>query len=373
MLTVDQLVGELLLRHNCVIVPSFGGFIAKKKSATIDYNTGTMSPPSKSLLFNRQLINNDGLLVADLAYRNKISYEQATALVDQQVKDWNETLTNGARVVIDKVGFLFLDGEKNICFEQDRFFNLLLESYGLGKVIFLAEEDVSYAQHTVIQQQITAENTTPVILLNTESSVKNENTDEAQTEPKIIAHPELKKRPTAWKYIAAACFLPIAFYSYWIPVQTDFLASGVLKLDHFNPFASVPTANVNAGSIAIKEKAQPAAEVSYEEVVNSETASSTVSEEIETIIPESTTAIETEQKVVSRVKTFDFIIGSFSDPINAQKKIDELKVLGLKPFVKEISGGMTRVSLGTATDAKELEKISQEASKYGIAGWILKK
>ncbi len=374
MLTVDQLVGELLLRHNCVIVPSFGGFIAKKKSASIDYTTGTMSPPSKSLLFNRQLINNDGLLVADLAYRNKISYEQATALVDQQIKDWNDRLNNGARVVIDKVGFLFLDGEKNICFEQDRFFNLLLESYGLGKVIFLAEEDVSYAQQTVIQQQMATENTAPVILLNAESSSKKEKTAEAPTEPKIIAHPELKKRSTAWKYIAAACFLPIAFYSYWIPVQTDFLASGVLKLDHFNPFASEPTVNVNAGTIAIKEKAQPTLETSLEEVVTPEAESNAATTvETATLIAEPITEMEQEQEVVRGIKTFDFIIGSFSDPANAQKKIDELKVLGLKPFVKETSGGMTRVSLGTVTNANQLEKITQEASKHGITGWILKK
>ena len=32
--------------------------------------------------------------------------------------------------------------EKNICFEQDRFFNLLLESYGLGKVHFVSESDI---------------------------------------------------------------------------------------------------------------------------------------------------------------------------------------------------------------------------------------
>ncbi len=373
MLTVDQLVGELLLRHNCVIVPSFGGFIAKKKSATIDYATGTMSPPSKSLLFNRQLINNDGLLVADLAYRNKISYEQATALVDQQIKDWNDRLNNGARVVIDKVGFLFLDGEKNICFEQDRFFNLLLESYGLGKVIFLAEEDVSYAQQTVIQQQMATENTAPVILLNTESSVKKEMTVEAQTEPKIIVHPELKKRSTAWKYIAAACFLPIAFYSYWIPVQTDFLASGVLKLDHFNPFASNPMVKMNAETIRIQEKVQPTLETSQEVDLTSEVESTVALEETETRIAEPITEMEPEQKVAPGIKTFDFIIGSFSDPTNAQKKIDELKVLGLKPFVKETSGGMTRVSLGTATNAYELEKITQEASTHGITGWILKK
>ena len=59
---IEKLIGDLLLRHNCVVVPSFGGFVAKQVSAVIDYKTGVMHPPKKSLLFNKQLINNDGLL-----------------------------------------------------------------------------------------------------------------------------------------------------------------------------------------------------------------------------------------------------------------------------------------------------------------------
>jgi cell division septation protein DedD len=372
-LTVDQLVGELLLRHNCVIVPSFGGFIAKKKSATIDYATGLISPPSKSLLFNRQLINSDGLLVADLAYRNKISYEEATTLVDKQVSDWNRMLNNGTRVVIDKVGFLFLDGEKNICFEQDRFFNLLLESYGLGKVVFLAEEDVAYAQQTVIQHQISEEKSAPVIVLNTESPSKIETPLEKELEPKIIAHTELKKRSAAWKYIAAACFLPIAFYSVWIPVKTDFLASGVLRLDHFNPFASEhkPTASEAAIKIETVNTTSTSQEIEVpqvEEVVtvnNEEPVEPTLTEPIEDNV--------SVPKPTLNAKSFDYIVGSFADPINAQKKIEELRSLGLNAFIKETSDGMTRVSIGTTSNTKDVEKLSQEAAKYGIKGWILKK
>jgi len=153
MLIVEQLIGELLLRHNCVIVPSFGGFVAKKLSASIDFASGTMLPPRKSLLFNRQLINNDGLLVAEIAVRNKIGYEEAVDQLRLVVNNWEKSLSNGERITIDKVGFLFYDKEKNICFEQDRFFNLLLESYGLGKVHFLSEEDVHIAQKSVVQQK----------------------------------------------------------------------------------------------------------------------------------------------------------------------------------------------------------------------------
>ncbi len=373
MLTVDQLVGELLLRHNCVIVPSFGGFIAKKKSATIDYTTGIISPPSKSLLFNRQLINSDGLLVADLAYRNKISYEEATALVDQQVSDWNQSLNNGARVVIDKVGFLFLDGEKNICFEQDRFFNLLLESYGLGKVVFLAEEDVAYAQQTVIQHQISEEKSAPVIVLNTETSSKIETPVEKELEPKIITHPELKKRSSAWKYIAAACFLPIAFYSVWIPVKTDFLASGVLRLDHFNPFASESRSKASEATIKIESVN---ATTTSQEIDASQVEEVTVITNQEPVEPNLTESIEDNvaaPKPTVAIKSFDYIVGSFADPINAQKKIEALQALGMNAFIKETSDGMTRVSIGTTSNAKDLESLSQEAAKHGIKGWVLKK
>ncbi len=372
MFSVDELVGELLLRHNCVIVPSFGGFIAKKKSATIDYATGVISPPSKSLLFNRQLINSDGLLVADLAYRNKISFEEATALVDKQVSDWNQTLNGGARVVIDKVGFLFLDSEKNICFEQDRFFNLLLESYGLGKVVFLAEEDVTYAQQTVIQQQISKEKSAPVILLNNEPSSKIETKFEKELEPKIIAHPESKKRSAAWKYIAAACFLPIAFYSVWIPVKTDFLASGVLRLDHFNPFAKENKTDDAEATIKIDKVNTSASQEVEAPQIEQETDTNNEEPVKSTLIEPLEDNISVPQSKVA-VKSFDYIVGSFADPINAKLKIEELKALGMNAFIKETFGGMTRVSIGTTSNAKDIERLANQASKHGIKGWILKK
>ena len=148
MISVEQLISDLLLRHNCVIIPSFGGFVAKQTAAKIDYTNGIMSPPRKSLLFNRQLINNDGLLIAELAVSNKIDYSAASEQINAITSVWQTQLKNGERVTIDKVGFLYFDQEKNICFEQDRFFNLLLSSYGLGKVHFLSEEDVDVKRIT---------------------------------------------------------------------------------------------------------------------------------------------------------------------------------------------------------------------------------
>jgi hypothetical protein len=157
-MSIEKLIGDLLLRHNYVVVPSFGGFVAKQTAASIDKVNGIMLPPKKSLLFNRQLINNDGLLIASFAKEMGITFDEASQEVQKLVENWYITLNEGERVNIDKVGFLFLDQEKNIGFEQDRYFNLLLHSYGLGKVHFISEEDIQLVnQPVVISPQLVKE------------------------------------------------------------------------------------------------------------------------------------------------------------------------------------------------------------------------
>ena len=98
-----------MLRHNCVIVPSFGGFVAKPIPAKINFEKGTMVPPSKSLLFNKQLINNDGLLINELASQNGISFNDASVEVASKVQVWNKALKSGGRIELDRVGNLYLD------------------------------------------------------------------------------------------------------------------------------------------------------------------------------------------------------------------------------------------------------------------------
>ena len=50
--SVAHYISELLFLHDCVIVPEFGGFVGNKKSAQLNKTTGTLTPPSKQILFN---------------------------------------------------------------------------------------------------------------------------------------------------------------------------------------------------------------------------------------------------------------------------------------------------------------------------------
>jgi cell division septation protein DedD len=374
MVTIEQLIGELLLRHNCVIIPSFGGFVAKQTAATIDYVNGFMSPPKKALLFNRQLMNNDGLLQSELAVSNNISYNQSSELVAEKVAFWNETLKKGERIVIDKVGFLFFDQEKNICFEQDRFFNLLLESYGLGKVHFLTEEDVQIVAQTAIEITTTINAPEQAIVA-----------EELQIEPntaKVIEHPALKERSKAWKYVAAAaCILPIGFYSYWLPMKTPALQSGILSVRDFNPFQAKIKANytqqkLKLAGISVEQNtlADQLAALPENETILNYTYDANFSFPIkvkETVI----VPIETISAPVAPVnssKQLNYIVGCFSSESNAQKVIAVLKAQGLNAFQLDVSNGLHRISAGAGNSASDLDPIIAKSKAAGFEGWILK-
>ena len=384
MVSVEQLIGELLLRHNCVIIPSFGGFVAKQAPAVIDYRNGLMTPPRKSLLFNRQLINNDGLLIAELAVSNSIHYNEATEIVQQLVCKWNDQLRNGFRITIDKVGFLYFDAEKNICFEQDRFFNLLLESYGLGKVHFLTENDVQLAQKTTIERAaIAAEKTDkqPAILFDTEKIVAE--TVKAE-EVKVIAHPAMRSKTKVWRYVAAACLLPIAFYSFWLPMRTNVLESGMISVKDFNPFYKSQAGTYDQNELQKPEEREKF--TTLEESVADLPADVTVFSyqyDEDLYIPVRLTpdkkGSEQSAVTVSSINAdqssmrCQYIVGCFGSEENANNLVTALKAQGIEGYVYDESNGLKRISAGGADSEAALQTTIQDASSKGFNGWILKK
>lgn len=409
MKSVEELIGELLLRHNCVIVPSFGGFVAKQMSARIDFEHGTMLPPSKSLLFNRQLVNNDGLLINELAQANELTFDQASIQVRHKISGWNELLKQGGRIEIDKVGHLFYDAESNICFEQDRFFNLLLESYGLGKVHFLTEEDVKIVEHTIQiidqhekelkekpvsiveeQEVVEVKEENPVIketpILKPEFVVKDTETDKEQKENvEVVEHPTSRKRKnSAWRYVAAACLLPIAFYSFWIPLKTDVLESGVISINDFNPFHSSDKAIYSSEFLPATEDLQVSSTPSLHETINSLPASSSTytmkydeGHFITVNLPEKEVAednnVEKEkEKVVVKANAMHYIVGCFGNKSNAQKLVRKLKKKGLDAHVVGYSNGLHRVASGSAISEEEMSNIAARSKQLGFPGWILR-
>ncbi|MEC8606277.1 MAG: hypothetical protein VXX92_03140, partial [Bacteroidota bacterium] len=81
MVQLTKYIVQLLHQHDCVIIPDFGGFVAQYKPATLDSVTGFYSPPSKQILFNINLKNNDGLLTNQIAQDQDVSFTKATQII----------------------------------------------------------------------------------------------------------------------------------------------------------------------------------------------------------------------------------------------------------------------------------------------------
>lgn len=374
MLTVEGIIGDLLMQHNCVVVPAFGGFVAQRVGAQLDAVNGTMTPPRKAILFNRQLINNDGLLIASYAQQNKIDYTAAQIAVGAVIDQWDQQLKDGFRISIDRVGFLYFDLERNLCFEQDRFYNLLMESYGLGAIHFVSAADVEAKNtHEVIRELVKEAVLEPVVEF---QPAHIEVVASPQEEAPIIPIDRSKTPVRAWRYIAAAALLPIAFYSFWIPMKTDVLESGILSLNDFNPFHTnnpaqyQPSANTykaeSNGTVTNQLETIPDGVFIFSYSIDDDwyipvrvTHSTS-----ETIEPESTKPVI----VAKSTSGSHIIVGCFSDVTNANNLVATLRAKGFDAQVLDGSG-LIRVSAGDGTQFNELNpKLQAE----GLNGWVLK-
>ena len=349
---IEDTVSSLLLRHSCVIIPNFGGFVAKTIAAKLDLERGLFLPPSKQLLFNKNLINNDGLLISEYANFNGLEYIKSELEIENFVLELKTKLNSKQAVNLDRVGVLSYDTEGNLVFEQDRYFNLLLSSYGLSQVQFIA---------------------------NKEPEIKAPSTEVKKKKEKAPI-----RKINYLKYAAAACLLPLAFYSFWIPTHSDVLESGLISYKDFNPFYKKELGAYSQQNIAIQEKNIQEKNIFEEQISTSknhriglykfdEGINIPIRIEEKKIVKEILDVkIENFENKISTTYAFEYIIGCFSNKNNALKLISKLKKVG---FSAKLAGGspLVRVSIGGAETDLQMQTIIQKANEKGYKGWVLKK
>lgn len=125
---------DLLHYHDCVIVPDLGGFVTRYQSATIHPVQHLFTPPAKSVAFNSELTKNDGLLANYICSRLLLTYPDACKIINDFVLTCKTQLENNQRLVIDNVGEIFYDVERNLQFTPASSQNFLLDSFGLATV-----------------------------------------------------------------------------------------------------------------------------------------------------------------------------------------------------------------------------------------------
>ena len=346
MKTFDEIIVQLIIQHDCVVIPEFGGFVTKAIPSKIDYDKGIMSPPSKQLLFNIQLLNNDGLLTTEISSVNKISYTDASNEIIRKVSEYHAALKAGKKITIHKVGTFQRNQEGLLVFEQDRFFNFLMSSYGLGSVQFVPAETI----------------------------IEEEKVDQGKTQ--------------FWKYAAAACLLPIAFYSLWIPLKTNVISSRMISIHDLNPFHKAN--KVNYIKIPLKSQKDklnanyPSIEEQYKQADLStgfwyyqydEEISFTVRKEKEVLPIKITEPVldnsGKETEIINlNPSTYNCIAGCFSNWNNANLLVNKLKSKGYDARILP-GGNLYRVSIGGGFSEESVNLLKSKAIQEGLNVWIL--
>lgn len=383
-MNLSKYIAELLIKNNCVIVPNFGGFIANYQSAVIDEVRNKIYPPSKNVLFNPNLLSNDGLLADYVARQIEKSYTEALTAIDNEVVEWKKQLTEGVRINVGEVGFLY-QKENKIQFEQNREFNLLLDAYGLSSVKFIS----STVQEKVTKTELVSEGTKIIEFSPSEVLAKKE--------VEVVSENQ-KTKTKKWKYMAVACAIPFLFYVGWIPMNTNVLDTGNIQMSDFNPL------NKRANKIYKTRKSKTTIQ-EVESVQSWNNLTKNINSNVKVynykfddelyipvklnhskiIVEDNSTQLENDVQVSSEKeiapvttsnntnKSIHLIAGCFSSEGNANTLVKELKSKGYSAFIVDKNKGLYRVSAESFASKNEANLTKDKLSSESISTWILNK
>lgn len=126
-------IEELLYLHDCVIVPGFGGFICNYTGATVNEKTGMLMPPTKRVVFNKHLKQNDGLLIDWIARKEQVDYEKAQRRLALFCEEIKVRLNQQQKIDFGKIGTFCVDRRFNVLFEPGNH-NFLPDVIGMDAV-----------------------------------------------------------------------------------------------------------------------------------------------------------------------------------------------------------------------------------------------
>jgi hypothetical protein len=309
-----------------VIIPDFGGFVANYESAFIDSRTNHMFAPKKSIVFNRSLKNNDGLLVNEIAVGEGLTFKQAKKELYKYVLNLNESLSLHKKVFIDEVGTLLLTSDEKVLFVQSNSRNHLLDSYGFTTIQYPA------IQRTSVQERF-------------EEKIKHIDK----------AHLPSNKKP--WLK-AAAVLIPLLMVSALGISNKDKIHSVYANLSPFGSSSSstvveaVETATTHLSSFDVESPTNNIEEavLSFYEAKNN-----------------MTTVVENE------VPKHFIVAGAFSSERNANKMISKLQKSNFtsSKIVGKSKSGLYRVSYNGFVNSSDAILALRQIKKTNPSAWLL--
>jgi nucleoid DNA-binding protein len=127
-------ISFLLYKHSCVILPGFGAFLVNEKNAECNEIAKYATPRQKVVSFNRQIVNNDGLLANHISIQYGCSYDTGVTHINNYIQSLWEVLNVKRNVEIPEIGTFYFTAEKKLVFVPYLSVNFDTASFGLPKL-----------------------------------------------------------------------------------------------------------------------------------------------------------------------------------------------------------------------------------------------
>ncbi len=368
---ISSYLKELLYTHDCVIIPNFGAFKTKYKSAEIDSQKKVIKPPEKEVYFDNKLLTGDGLLVNYIAEKENITKSEAQEIVFKDVTNAFVKLEQGSKIFVEGIGNFTFDKKRKPQFQADTSVNFLTDSYGLPQIKLLAKDSVLERKATQPEKNDDLEK---------KETQQTQQKRKTRTTKKEVKKKQKRKSSAIYFIIAsiAVALLLMLYFAYQTGYlnKPEYVASLLRKQKSTSTqIAKLETQENNNETSADKTEI-PSEEVSSSDddflLPTDETKIETPKKD-ETTKDEDVVYVEPKVKADSK-KTFYLIAGSYADFDSANKVSQEYQNKGYNSEVMEKENGVYRVTLGgykyKSTALKELEKVRKNENKNV---WLLSK
>ena len=365
MKNLEQHIIHLIARHNCVIIPDFGAFLAHSVPAHYNIEDQTFMPPHRALGFNPQVKVDDALLTSQYMNAHNLSYEAAAAMLHNDVLSLKRTLSRKGCVRFGELGTFSMNINGEIMFEAAA--NCIDDPENFGfmplqiarihnieeRTITIRRRDISKYIAAIAAVILTFIFVTPLSEQALEKSVKASMGNFASSEHISMMQQLTSEAPQQISSAIECEISPIDFSrtktkesTYTNPTTSN------TQTNDYQSVVSPPQENDNYNLPIVSPTAIPQ-KSSFEE-------SST-----------NNTAVEGVESESEQVQQFHIIVASSPNADNAQLAIKELSVKLQSEYKVVVCGKRHRVAVATYTTEKEaLDNLSAIQATFPDA-WIL--
>ncbi len=333
---IRSYIKDLLYLHDCVVIPGFGGFVTGHRPSEIQRFQNVIYPPSKSIMFNKRLQANDGILVNFIAQREKIEYKKAEEAVKQFAVGWSRLLDNKGVVIFPDVGKLYINSANVLVFLPELRKNYLPDTFGLKPIAYHPELEV-------------------VSVKKQNEKIAEPMDEEEYAEQQRIKRKRISQLAVAAILLAALFLLPQLFMQNFLP---DKLRISQLKvLDLFPSEKTMPAAEKEIPTGEAKEtEAETNDESGSPEEIIDTVSESSESEPAGITSSETPSEEQQEAKDVSATGNYYVVLGSFpfiSDAIRTKKQLDSKLGKTLEVFSSEDENYHVGIAAGNSRQEAE--------------------